>query len=142
MACEIKYGTKEVPLNNSQFYNSQFYRLLDLGLEVAKRTATAADQPFVARMQSLDDNEFWPGRGIDIEADFPDLAERKFWCRVFLDTARAICDRSAGHHEHQFWQALSVWQAYRTDDLFHDAVRVAEPRWEPDTLDGRTRRPG
>ena len=132
MACEIRFGSDEVPCNNMQFA-----RLIDLLLEVGERTATAGEQAFVARMRELNDTSFWPGRGIDIAADFPDLGEQKFWCRVCFDTARAIIDRSVGFHEHQFWQAQTVWQVYGTGILFEDAVHTSEPKWQPDTVDGR-----
>ena len=88
-------------------------------------------------MSQLQETEFWPGRGIQIEDDFPDIEEQKFWARVFLDTAREIFDRRIGIHEHSFWQAQCIWQAYGAGQLFVDAVRDTDRRWLPDCRDYR-----
>jgi len=80
-------------------------------------------------MKKLIEEEFWPGRDVELETDFPDLAERKFWSRVFYDTARAILDRKVGIHDDAFWQAQCIWQAYGMGNLFEEAVRSVEPRW-------------
>src|SRR4051794_31163 len=100
MACQITFQGRSVQLNNRQFS-----RLIEFAIEVAGRAASPDDVPFIERMKKLNDECFWPGRGIAIEADFPDTAERKFWCRVFFDTSRAIFDRTVGLHKHSFWQA-------------------------------------
>ena len=133
MTSEIFYKDKWVPLNNTQFAG-----LIDLVVEVGCGTATTpADKDFAARMVRLKKEKFWPGRGIRIEEDFPDLEEQKFWARVFLDTARAVFDRRVGRHEHAFWQTLCIYQAYATGRLFIEAVRDRVGYWFPDTIDGR-----
>ena len=132
MACQITFQDRRV-----QFNNRQFSRLIDLAIEVAERTATSADAPFIERMKRLDAECFWPGRGIEIEEDFPDATERKFWCRVFFDTSRAVFDRTIGMHQHSFWQAQAIYQAYGTGLLFEYAVRDTEPGWSADTIDRR-----
>ena len=88
-------------------------------------------------MARLNEREFWPGRGIRIEEDFPDPEEQKFWSRIFLDTARAVFDRRVGRHEHAFWQAQCIYQAYATGRLFIEAVRDRVGYWFPDTIDHR-----
>jgi hypothetical protein len=81
------------------------------------------------------DETFWPGRDMDIEEDFPDVGERKFWSQAFFDTARDIFDRSVGNHEYSFWQAQSIWQAYGVGVLFEESVRDFEPNWFARTRD-------
>ena len=100
MACEITFKDRSVQLNNVQFA-----RLIDFAVEVAGRTEGTIASPYVERMKKLNKECFWPGRGIEIVEDFPDIDERKFWSRVFFDTSRAIFDRTLGLHEHAFWQA-------------------------------------
>ena len=113
MACQITFKERFVQLNNMQFG-----ALIGFGIQVAERTARPEDAPLIARMKRLNSEEFWPGRGFDILADFPDRAEQKFWCRVFFDTSRAIFDRQIGKHEHSFWQAQAIHQAQRHSVAF------------------------
>jgi len=77
MTADIRFKDSRVPLNNWMFD-----RLIAFGTEVAKQTARDEEQRFVAHMEELKKG-FWPGRGIHIVSDFPDVAERKFWSRVF-----------------------------------------------------------
>jgi hypothetical protein len=86
-------------------------------------------------MKKLIAEQFWPGRYVEIETDFPDVAERRFWSRVFYGTARRVFDRKIGNHEHSFWQAQLIWQAYGMGHLFQEAVRSTEPRWMPHSID-------
>ena len=133
MACAISFGDQEVQLNNGQFSD-----LIDLVIAVARGSASGPqEQSFVAHMVHLSEKEFWPGRGIRIESDFPGLEEQKFWARLFLDTARAIFDRRVGKHEFAYWQAERIWQACGTGKLFVEAVRTRDERWEADTHDAR-----
>lgn len=133
MASQIAYKEKEVPTNNMQFSS-----LIDLVIQQGRASLqNTTEERFVDRMCELQESEFWPGRGIQIEDDFPDTEEQKFWARVFLDTARAIFDRQIGIHDHSFWQAQRIWQAYGAGQLFVDAVRDCERRWLPDSRDYR-----
>ncbi len=131
MACRIVYQQQHVPLNNVQFA-----QLIELAVEVGRGSCKdAREREFVARMLRMRDETFWPGRGIDIEKDFPELEEQKFWARVLLDTARAVFDRRVGVHDHTYWQAQCIWQAYGAGMLFQDAVRGTESRWCADSVD-------
>jgi hypothetical protein len=133
MACQISYKDREVLANNIQFSS-----LVDFAVEVGNLTARdEREQLFVDRMARMQENEFWPGRGIKIEEDFPDIEEQKFWSRVFLDVARAIFDRRIGNHEHSFWQAQCISQAYGTGQIFLYAVRQTDRNWSPDSTDYR-----
>lgn len=132
MACQITFQDRCVQLNNAQFS-----RLIDWAILIAERTAADSELVFVVRMKQLRDECFWPGRGIDVEEDFPELPELNFWCRVFYETSRAIFDRTVGNHDHSFWQAQAIHQTYSTGQLFEYAVRASEPRWSADTTDRR-----
>ena len=132
MACQITFNDRGVQLNNRQFAN-----LIDFGIEVAEKSAADSEIVYVDRMKRMRDGCFWPGRGIEIEGDFPDVSERKFWSRMFLDTSRAIFERKVGVHEHTYWQAQAIHQAHSTGLLFEYAVRDSEPRWSANTIDRR-----
>lgn len=132
MACQITFKDEFVQLNNMQFS-----RLIDFGIEIAEQTRTVHERSFVERMKKMQQECFWPGRGIDIIEDFPETSERKFWSRVFFDTSRAIFDRRIWIHEHSFWQAQSIHQSHATGLIFEHAVREVEPGWSADTLDRR-----
>jgi len=82
-------------------------------------------------------DEFWPGRGIEVEEDFPDLSERNFWSGMFFDMSRAIFDRRVGIHKHSFWQAQAIHQSHASGLLFEYSVRHLEPNWSADTVDRR-----
>jgi len=131
MACRIEYRGNFVPLNNAQFS-----ALVEFASEVGAATCRdPLEHRHVDRMKTMRHEAFWPGRDMDIEKDFPDVAERKFWARVFLDTARTIFDRKVGKQEHSFWQAQRIWQAYGTGQLFEECVRSVEPEWHARTVD-------
>ena len=93
------------------------------------------ESSFVERLRTMNDTEFWPGRGIEIETDFPDVNEQKFWCRMFFDTARAIVHGTVGNADHTYWQAQAIHQAYSTALLFEHAVRTVDSDWRADTID-------
>jgi len=125
MAHRITFGSEEVRVNNLHFA-----RLFGFAVSVGEGSCrTPADREHVARMKKRVDEEFWPGRDLELETDFPELDERKFWSRVFYDTARAIFERTLGIHDHLFWQAQSISQAFELGHLFEDAVRSVEPQW-------------
>lgn len=132
MACEITFGDRSVQLNNMQFAG-----LIDFAIEVAERTAPREEHYHIEHMKRLRAETFWPGRGIEIEIDFPTVEQRKFWARVFLDTARMIFERLLGTHEYLFWQAQRMHQAYSTGLLFEFAVDSVHNKWRADTIDRR-----
>ena len=132
MACQITFKHQEVQLNNRQFS-----RLIEFAIEIAERTVSTENRAFVNRMKELRDTCVWPGRGIEIENDFPELLERKYWCQVFYDVSRAIFERTVGQHDNLFWQAQAIHQSHGTGLIFEHAVRDVEPRWFADTIDRR-----
>ena len=132
MACEISFKDQEIQYNNMQFSST-----IDFVIETAEKMSSTEDEPMIVRMKRLNNEEFWPGRGIEIETDFPELAERKFWARIFYETARDIFERKIGIHDYNFWQSQRIYQIYGTAGLFEIAVREIEPSWSPDIRDYR-----
>ncbi len=130
MTCEIIFNDRGIQLNNRQFEN-----LINFTLEVAETSALNSETPYISHMKKMRDECFFPGRGIAIEEDFPDVLERKFWSRMFFNTSRAIFERKVGVHEHTYWQAQAIYQAYSTGLLFELAVREFEPQWSAETID-------
>ncbi|QDT88402.1 hypothetical protein [Gimesia algae] len=130
MACKISFKDRSVQMNNRQFSN-----LLALTLEYAQNAASSDEKDHVVRMAYLHENEFWPGRGVQLEEDFPETNERKFWSKMLFDTARAVFNREVGNHDHSYWQVQAIHQIYSTGLLFEHAVQQIEPKWYADTLD-------
>ena len=130
MACQITFREREVQLNNRQFSN-----LIAFVISVAESSRIDDESAFVERLKTMNDTEFWPGRGVEIETDFPNVDEQKFWCRMFFDTARAIAHNAVGNTEHKHWQAQATHQAFSTALLFEYAVQTVDSEWRADTLD-------
>lgn len=104
-------------------------------ISIAESSRKDDESGFVDRLRTMNEIEFWPGRGIEIEVDFPDVHEQKFWCRMFFNTARAIVHGEVGNRDYAYWQAQATHQAYATALLFEFAVRTVDPDWRADTLD-------
>ncbi|WP_417386689.1 hypothetical protein [Gimesia sp.] len=130
MTCEISFEGRSIQMNHRQFSN-----VIQFTLELAESVAKSDEKEHVVHMSQLRDKEFWPGRGIQIENDFPKIIERKFWSKMFYDTARAVYNRDVGNHDHSYWQAQAIHQIYSTGQLFEYAVQQQEPGWYADTMD-------
>lgn len=130
MAVCISYRNYEQLANNWQFPT-----LIEFAIETATSLSCPKERPAIERMQLWWDKEYWPGRDMNIESDFPDEAERKLWSRIFYEVARSIFTRSIGDHEHDFWQAQRISQAYRVGWIFEQAAREFDPGWSAVTTD-------
>jgi len=128
MSVNINYKTKNLGMSNRAFGI-----LLSCGLDVSKRNATTEELQFVARMEEYTQQLPY----IDLEKEMPSLSERKFWSRVFFDTARTIFERKIGSHEHSYWQAQAIYVAYRAGIFFQEVVQDKERGWEPNIVDKR-----
>ncbi len=104
MACEIAFKAHEIPYNNMQFSS-----MMEFVTEVGEKMASGEESSMVARVKKMIEEEFWSGRGIQIEDDFPNIEEQKFWARVFYDTAREIFERNIGVHDYLFWQSQRIY---------------------------------
>lgn len=130
MAGWISYKDESMAFNNRQFSSS-----ISLVVEVAEKMANENEKAFVERVKDEMVTNYYPGLCIDIEKDFPEIEERKFWAIMFYETAREIFDRNIGIHDYSFWQTQRIYQIYGTGDLFVKAVKEVESSWFPDTRD-------
>jgi len=129
MASFIYFKENEIVFNNSQFRNT-----ITFVSEVARKMATESEIEYVEKMENNVEN-YWPGMSFDIETDFPELNEKKFWTKIFYETAREIFERKIGIQDYYFWQTQRIYQIYGTGNVFEKAVREIEPRWTPDIRD-------
>lgn len=134
MELRITFKQEILPLNDIQLE-----RLIDFGIWIAEDTAAADERVFIERLKEMRVKTclFMKVHGINIERDFTDIAERKFWSRVFFDTSRAIYARKLGVHEICGWQAQAIHQAYAAGLIFEHAAKETDPQWSASTLDRR-----
>lgn len=131
MAGFIYFKEHEIVFNNSQFRST-----ITFVSEVARKMATESEMEYVKKM---DDNvkNYWPGMSIDIATDFPKLEEKKFWAKIFYETAREIFERKIGVQDNFFWQTQRIYQIYGVGNVFEKAVKEIEPKWIPNIRDYR-----
>ena len=130
MASWIDYKDDSITFNNSQFRST-----IRFVLEVAHKIANESELHFINKMNKEMVEDYYAGKSIDIETDFPEVEEQKFWAKMFYETAREIFERKIGIHEYFFWQCQRIYQIYGSADLFTKAVRDVEPRWTPNIRD-------
>lgn len=80
-------------------------------------------------------NRMWPGMDLDVDALFPNLAQKKFWARVFHEVARDVFLRKLGNHTVTFWQTGTIANSFVIARFLVAAVRKLEPSWTPATGD-------
>ena len=131
MAGYISFQEHDIVFNNRQFLGS-----ITFAAQLAEKMAVGPEKQYLAKMQDLVDN-YWPGMCLNVEHDFPDIEEKKFWAKIFFETAREVFERKIGRQENLFWQTQRIFQLYGTGNLFEKAVREVEPRWSPDIRDYR-----
>ena len=131
MAGFIFYKEHEIVFNNRQFNST-----ITFVSEVARKMANEHELEYVVKMEKYVEN-YYSGMCFDIEEDFPEIGEKKFWASMFYETAREIFERNIGMHEYFFWQTQRIYQIYGTGDLFKKAVKEIEPKWYSDIRDYR-----
>jgi hypothetical protein len=131
MAGFIFFKDYEIIFNNRQFHNT-----ITFASEVGRKIALTSELKYVEKMEDHVKN-YWPGMMLDIETEFPELNEKKFWTKVFMETAREIFERKIGIQEYFFWQTQRIYQTYGTGIIFEKAVKEIEPKWVPDIKDYR-----
>lgn len=132
MAGFIYYKEDTITFNNRQFSSTMRFVT-----EVAEKMAKENEIEYVKKMKEKTVENYFPGLCIDIGEDIPTIDEKKFWARMFYETAREIFERKIGIHEYYFWQSQRIYQIYGTGDLITKAVREIESRWIPDIRDFR-----
>ena len=131
MAGFIYFKDHQVIFNNRQFNNT-----ITFVSEVARRIAVDSEMSYVKKMEDYVEG-YWPGMCFDVETHFPQLEEKKFWARMFYETAREIFERKIGVQDYFFWQTQRIHQIYSAALVFEKAVREIEPSWIPDIRDYR-----
>ena len=131
MAGFIFYKDHQIVFNNRQFDNT-----ITFVSQVARKMAKESEMDYVKKMEEHVEH-YWPGMCFDVETDFPDHEEKKFWARMFFETAREIFDRNIGVQDYSFWQTQRIYQIYGSGNVFQKAVREEEPTWTPDITDYR-----
>jgi hypothetical protein len=117
--------------------NRRLSALLAFAIQVgAEASATEAERGWVEKLRTFED-QAWPGLGLDLEAQFPTVEEKKYWARVFHDVARRIFLRQLGNHEVTYWQSSAIGDAYVTARLLTRAVQEVEHAWHPSTENTR-----
>ena len=130
MAGWIDYKEGSIAFNNRQFSSTMRFVT-----DVAQKMAKGHELSFVHKMKEEMVDNYYPGMCITIEKDFPKIEERKFWARMFFETAREIFERKIGIQDYSFWQSERIYQIYGAGNLFAKAVRDDEPKWIPDIRD-------
>lgn len=131
MAGFIYFKENEIVFNNSQFRNT-----ITFASEIARKMSTESETKYVEKMEQNVEN-YYPGMSFDIETDFPELEEKKFWAKIFYETAREIFERKIGIQDYFFWQTQRIYQIYGTGNIFEEAVKEIEPKWIPDIRDSQ-----
>jgi len=121
-------------LSNRNFNNAITFAI-ETGRGIDLSTAESAMLHDFAK--DVEEGAYWPGRSIEIETDFPELNEQKFWARLYLDTARAIFDGQVGSQTNRSWQTRMIFVTYSIAQQFISAVHEQERGWWPETKDRR-----
>lgn len=134
MASDISIGEQYLWVANRRL-GALVTFALQVGAELA---STDEERSFVAKLQSWNETEHWPGCGFDLNERFPALSEKKFWAKCFFDVARQIFRRQIGNQEIEFWQSGTIGDAYVTARMLCSAIqKEASTSWFPDTEDAK-----
>jgi hypothetical protein len=94
MASEIHHGNQ-----SHQVSNGRFSSLMEFGLQVADETARSEEERrWIERFRVFKERAF-AGIGLDLNDQFPEVNEKRFWARVYFDVARRIFLRQLGNQE-------------------------------------------
>ena len=117
--------------------NQRLFALVAFALTVGGETARSdAERGWVEKLRKFEE-QVWPGVGFDLDERFPDVAEKKYWARVYHDVARRIFLRRLGDHEVTYWQSSAIGDAYVIARMLTRAVQEVETAWHPETEDNR-----
>lgn len=116
--------------------NQRLDTLFAFALQVGDATAASEEEKWVAKFRESRVQDF-NGSDYDLDERFPEIAEKKFWARVFGDVARRIFLRQLGNHEITFWQTSAIADSRLIARMLTRAVRASEPGWRCKDEDGR-----
>jgi hypothetical protein len=117
--------------------NKRLSTLIAFALQVGDETAHSdAERDWVKNLLRFEEG-VWPGIEFDLDKQFPDVEEKKFWARVYVDVSHRIFLRQLGNHDVTFWQSSAIGDAYVIARLLTRAVQEAVGVWHPDTENTR-----
>ena len=133
MASEIYHGNQ-----SHQVSNGRFSSLIEFGIQVADETARSEEERrWIERFRVFKERAF-AGIGLDLNEQFPEVNEKRFWARVYFDVARRIFLRQLGNQEITSWQSSAIGDAYVIARMLCRLLREAgEKPWPLDTEDER-----
>lgn len=110
--------------------NRRASTLFEFAIETARAYRPGESWPGeVERVSTWFKNEFATGLLYSIKELFPNASSRRFWCRAFLDAARAVFDRELGKHDTHFWQARCICDLVTMGKMLFHAAEEIEPGW-------------
>jgi hypothetical protein len=101
----------------------------DVGESIAKSDEDAA---FITSLRRFSAAAF-PGIDLDLAVQFPSIAERKWWARVFDTVATRIYLRQLGDQSDQTWQPAAIGEAFAIARMLTRAVQEVELGWHPES---------
>ena len=125
MAAHFAYLENSIDMNNRGMFS-----LISLLLDSVKLVPNDEHTCHIEKLENLWENEYWNGRGFEIEEDFDGLEECKFWYASFLKLADDIFERAVGDHTELSWQKTIIYYAVSISELFLLRIRSEEPKWE------------
>lgn len=132
MSTCIQYGEQQVWVSNQRLSS-----LLAFALQVATAQVHAEqEQLWLDKLRQFDAQR-WPGIDFDLDEQFPDVEEKKFWARVYHDVARRIFLRQLGNYEFTFWQSSAIGDAHAIARMLTQSVCQVELGWHAETEDKR-----
>ncbi|MEM8505555.1 MAG: hypothetical protein AAF716_20680, partial [Cyanobacteria bacterium P01_D01_bin.1] len=116
--------------------NRRLSMLVDFALEIADQLAKSdTELAYVAELRNWDKTEHCNGCGFSLDERFPTVEHKKFWARVFFDTARAVFDRKLGNQDIAFWQCSTIGDCYVVGRMLCYGVRRdSGSSWFPETI--------
>jgi hypothetical protein len=129
---DFKYHSPS-PYNPGHLHvqNREARGLIEFAIDTARAYEEASsDAGEIRRISAWYENQFWDGMGVDVAELFPDIASRRFWCRVFFDVARRVFRRELGNRDVCFWQANYIGNAVIVGRMLLQAAKDVDPKWE------------
>ena len=119
--------------------NMRFSSLIGLALDVGQTMASnAEEESFCIDLAYKNENKFFNGYSFSIEKEFPQIAQQKFWAKVFHELAQRVFLRQIGNQEIEYWQASFIGDCHLIVRLLLEAIRTHEPGWCYENTNGLT----
>lgn len=132
MASEISIGEQCLWVANHRLRS-----LINFVIEVATDVPTTdQEEEFIAKFMRWDEEEYFPGIGLNLNERFPTTVEKRFWSKIFMNVARRIFSRQLGNQDDESWQCSAIGDAYITARMLTKAIQMETgTSWHPDSED-------